>query len=242
MWRVATISSAGGRDTNQDAFGVASENGVQYVVVCDGLGGHSGGEEAARTAAEASLASFRRNPAAGVEAISAHAAAAQEAVRRLQESHGQNSGMRTTFVALLAAKDLAVWAHAGDSRLYFFRGGRLLRRTKDHSVPQSLADAGEISEAQIRGHEDRSRLLRALGGPGEPRVAPGGPEPAGGGDAFLLCTDGFWEWVEENEMEACLPAPPDPAAWLAAMERLVRARATGEFDNYTAVALQAERS
>lgn len=72
--------------------------------------------------------------------------------------------MRTTVAMLIASREGAMWAHAGDSRLYWFRDGKIREQTRDDSVPQRLVDAGEISAGQIRFHEDRSKLLNSLGG------------------------------------------------------------------------------
>lgn len=71
--------------------------------------------------------------------------------------------MRTTLVILISDFRRAIWAHAGDSRLYWLKKGSIWIQTKDHSVPQRLCDAGEITPDEIRFHEDHSRLLRSLG-------------------------------------------------------------------------------
>jgi serine/threonine protein phosphatase PrpC len=157
--------------------------------------------------------------------------------------------MAATLVVLLIRQDQAIWGHVGDSRLYLFRQGRLLLQTKDHSVPQMLVGEGEMGLDEIRGHPDRSRLLRALGdGHDEirPRLqAPFALQPA---DAFLLCSDGFWEYVLEAEMETALAEAEDPDQWLRLMqqryllpaverERLAEAKERADNDNYSALAV-----
>jgi len=101
-----------------------------------------------------------------------------------------------------------------------------------------MVDAGHIRADAIRHHEDRNRLTRSLGNPGKLRttvleqaieVHPG--------DAFLLCTDGFWEFVTESDMQATLANASAPVDWLAAMERILQSRAPDSHDNYTATAL-----
>jgi serine/threonine protein phosphatase PrpC len=232
---LSSISSAGARTENEDSLGAEAGQNAWFAIVCDGLGGHGGGDRASRGAVDAALASFSANPALAENALKDHLAAAQARVREVQQATPEIGSMRTTAVAILSDGSTAFWGHAGDSRLYHFRNGRILSQTSDHSVPQSLAAAGEIEPAAIRFHEDRNRVLRALGTPGELKPTYSGPVAIGAGDAFLLCTDGFWEWVLEEEMQASLTG--DPAAWLNAMEQRLVAKATGEYDNYSALAI-----
>jgi hypothetical protein len=127
----------------------------------------------------------------------------------------------------------------GDSRFYHLQNGRVVNQTKDHSVPQVLADAGDIRPREIRGHEDRNRLLRTLGMEGEvkPTVLKD-PLAYGDQDLFLLCSDGFWELVDETEMEVDYTKARDLSDWLAKMEDKIITRGKGEYDNYTALALR----
>ncbi len=239
QFETATLSSAGGRENNEDCCGHALIGAAGCWVLCDGLGGHRGGEIASKTAVEAALASFRANPSVTAEALAAHVDRAHQAVVEKQIVDPELTGMRTTLVLLVASGEAARWIHVGDSRLYWFRDGKIHEQTRDHSVPQRLAEAGEIRADQIRFHEDRSRLLRSLGAKQDPGAAagamPGPPEP---GDAFLLASDGFWEWVLETEMEASLAASKHSKQWLERMEAQLRQRATGEFDNYSAIAVR----
>jgi len=238
----ASLSAAGGRERNEDACGFRVVDEAGCWVLCDGLGGHRGGEIASRAAVDAVLASFESDPRATSEMLAAHIARANQAVLERQRSEPELSMMRTTIVALLADRRAAVWAHAGDSRLYRFRNGRILEHTRDDSVPQRLVDAGESDAGEIRFHEDRSRLLRSLGNKAEAGATFGCGEIEPG-DAFLLASDGFWELIVEGEMEQDLAGSPDPKAWLARMEARVRERIAkdperiGEADNYSAIAI-----
>ncbi|MBC9784326.1 serine/threonine-protein phosphatase [Heliobacterium chlorum] len=131
-----------------------------------------------------------------------------------------------------------VCGHIGDSRLYYFRDGKIVFITKDHSVSQAMADAGYISHEEIRFHEDRNRVLRSLGQkesirPDIVRI----PGPYRPGDAFLLCTDGFWEHVWEREMEIDLSKAETPDAWLELMEIRIMERAPEDHDNYSAISV-----
>lgn len=230
------LSHAGGRRTNQDCAGWRSEGGVTCWVLADGLGGHASGEVASEAAVEGALAAFASEPGTGEVALRRSIQRAQRVVRSLQEASPNLDSMRTTIVVLTADDDSARWAHVGDSRLYVFRGHQVVARTSDHSVPQALVEAGEISPADVRGHPDRNRLLRAIGGNEMPRATLSETRPVAPGDAFLLCSDGFWELVEEEEMQQDLAAADSPEAWLAAMEIRLCARASGHHDNYSALA------
>jgi serine/threonine protein phosphatase PrpC len=233
----ATITSAGGRDENQDSLAYRiAEAGTLFAIVCDGLGGHNGGALASKAAVEAALSSFEASPSLAADSLAAHLNASHSAVRALQNRDPEFVSMRTTAVALLADGRAALWGHIGDSRLYRFRDARIVTQTADHSVPQRLAQAGEIEATAIRFHEDRNRILRAVGSAGEIKPAYSEVSTIEPGDAFLLCTDGWWEWLLEEEMEAAYSS--DPAGWLNRLESRLRDKASGEFDNYSAFALQ----
>lgn len=237
VFDTATVSSAGGREGNEDFCGFEVRGAAGCWVLCDGLGGHYGGAVASRTAVEAAIESFRNDRSVTGEALLMHVDSAHRAVVARQQNELELTGMRTTIVILAVSDGAAQWIHAGDSRLYWFRGGKLREQTRDHSVPQRLVEAGEIRVEEIRFHEDRARLLRSLGGSQEPGPAAGAGtlEP---GDAFLLASDGFWEWVFETEMEESLAGSQSAREWVRRMEAILRKRATGEFDNYTAVAVR----
>ena len=234
----AGLSKAGGRKTNQDSFGTEPGDDGGCWVVADGLGGHAGGETASRMAVEAVLQRCRQTPAATAGLIGDCFRDAQAAIVQKAAENYELVGMRTTMVLLVADAQNAVWGHVGDSRLYWFRQGKIMHQTRDHSVPQMLVDAGKIRPEDIRGHEDQNRLTRAIGQVGELRpTISAAPLPVQAGDAALLCSDGVWTYVWETEMEADLAAAASPADWLARLEQRILARAEGPYDNYTAVAV-----
>jgi serine/threonine protein phosphatase PrpC len=188
---------------------------------------------------EAALASFGENGSITEDALKAHIARANHAVLERQIAEPELVYMRTTIALLIASPEAAMWAHAGDSRLYWLRGGKIQEQTHDDSVPQRLADAGQISADQIRSHEDRSKLLKSLGAREEVVASrcelPGGPEP---NDGFLLASDGFWECVTEPEIEADFCHAASSEAWIGRMEARVQERALADHDNYSAVAVR----
>ena len=246
QFRTGERTAPHGRAKNEDALGHLVLPGPQGCwVVADGLGGHGGGEVAAQMAVAAILASFRSRPVVSHDNLARHLVAAQQAILTKQEQSPPLAFMRTTVVVLLADGQAAIWGHMGDSRLYRFRGGQVAFQTKDHSVPQALAAGGRIKPEEIRYHEDRSRLLRAMGEADSfrPDIMPA-PSPLKAGDVFLLCSDGFWEYVLEREMEAELSQAAEPLAWLQGLEARLLSRARRypgkKHDNYTGLAVFVE--
>ncbi len=228
------LSDKGERSVNEDSVGMTEEQGKLLFVLCDGLGGHGGGDVASALVVEKMKERFAR--AGHFEDCITHA---QQALLEKQKQPGVPGGMRTTVVCLGMNGTIARFAHVGDSRGYFFENGKFRFRTIDHSVPQMLALRGEIRDEEIRRHEDRSRLLRVLGEPwDEPRYQLGESIPLAPGASFLLCSDGFWEWIDEADMERTLQQAPTPAIWLAEMEHLVCGAGQGkQMDNYSAIAV-----
>ena len=234
MITAAKITNCGGRAQNEDTVRIEQSNQGICVVVADGLGGHGGGQIASQTAAEALIARYNKGELETPEQIKE---GFRDADRKVKEKQDKTCAMKTTAVLLLADKSSARWAHVGDSRLYHFQQKKLVKQTMDHSVSQVAVLMGEITQDQIRFHEDRNRVLRALGSDSmEPEVAKE-ISLAGTFNAFLLCTDGFWEYVYEKEMEQCLESARSPEEWLKSMEKLLSERVADDNDNYTAAAI-----
>jgi serine/threonine protein phosphatase PrpC len=239
VFETATLSAPGGRVDNEDSVGYRNHKSSGCWALADGLGGHRGGEIASRLAVDAALASFDENPSISEEALSMHLLRANRAVLDRQAAEAELEHMRTTMVLLIGSPEQAMWAHAGDSRLYWFRAGKIQEQTLDDSVPQRLVDAGEISADQIRFHEDRSRLLNSVGAREDvvaaKRAMPDSPNRT---DAFLLASDGFWECVTEPEMENDFSSTATSEEWIRKMEARVKERALRDHDNYSAIAVR----
>ena len=123
----------------------------------------------------------------------------------------------------------------GDSRLLHFSGGALAHATRDHSVTYRKFLGGEISYMDIYHDDDRGRLLRVLGKePCRPEAGGAAAEP---GDAFLLCSDGFWEYVYTEEMQADLCKSSSPEAWAESMLLRHIRRTPPENDNFSLIAV-----
>lgn len=234
----ASISKAGGREENQDFCDSLDKENAHLWVIADGLGGHRGGEVASATAVQSLLAAWQPTAELTSTSVGELIEIAQAAILDNQKAQPSLASMRTTLVLLQNSRDKVIWGHVGDSRLYHFSDGVIASQTRDHSVPQVLADAGEINTSQMRKHPDRNRILRAVGNPeGVKPTILDSPRSVKAGDVFLLCSDGFWEYVTELEMAADLTKATSPADWLQRMElRLLDAAEPGN-DNYTALAV-----
>lgn len=233
MLDIASYTDIGSRTRNEDAVRyIARGKDALCLVLADGLGGHGGGELASAAAAESICRGW--NGTANAEALKA---LISEANRRVLALQTPQCAMKTTVTALTLAGKRAVWAHAGDSRLYYFQEGSLTFQTRDHSAAQLGVLLGDITPEQIRFHEDRSRVLRALGQDDELTVETGQRELCAGRHAFLLCSDGFWEYVLEPEMEEDLVKAAGPEDWLERMRRRLKKRIPNENDNNTAAAV-----
>ena len=233
--KTSCMSNVGGRTTNDDTASIYQESGRAWVYVGDGLGSYAGGKRASKTAGEALLSIAKKGGMLSKEKLTEAAVAADKAVKKLQKETKGN--MKTTLVFLAVEEGKARWMHVGDSRLYHFRDGKVLKQTTDHSVSQMAVFMGEITTHEIRFHEDRNKVLRALGGENAKAEVSEEVELAEGRDAFLLCTDGFWEYVYEEEMEKCLKEAESPKDWIRRMEKILQTRVPSDNDNFTAAAL-----
>jgi serine/threonine protein phosphatase PrpC len=210
----ASTSTGRVRKGNEDSFGYRTDYG--FSVVCDGMGGAAGGEVASRMTVEILL---RRMTEGEGETFAErrerlHAAIA-EANRLVLERADRDTGlmgMGTTLVALLLDSaeqpTRALVAHAGDSRCYRLRAGKLERITQDHSLVDEQIRLGNMTAEEAEHSPFRSVITRAIGT--QPSVNEEAQELAiEGGDVFLLCSDGLTREVAEEEIARVLGAGDD---------------------------------
>lgn len=241
----ASLTDQGGRQRNEDSLGDWSSERLFYCVVADGAGGHGGGDTASAIVVDTVLADLRyltlaELPPTGERLAGALAHANANIVE--EQAHGGPAlrDMRST-AALLAIdreRHTAAWAHCGDTRLYCFRAGNIAAQTRDHSMVQDMVDARLISAEAARHHPRRNVLFSALGTlEGLSIAALPGTFELCARDAFLICTDGFWEYVEEADMMAMLAQTASPREWLEALAVHVRSHARAGNDNFSASAV-----
>ena len=221
------------RSNNQDsAFA-----GEHLIAICDGMGGHAGGDTAS-TIAIRSLAHIEQDDVDGdVRAVShmmaASVMAAHDAIVGKAKRERRLAGMGTTVTSVALVAGYWVLAHIGDSRAYLLHDGQLIRMTSDHSYVQHLIDTGRISEAEARNHPQRNVVMRVLGDfdiDSRPDIAIRKAHPA---DRWLLCSDGLCGVLEDSTLEETLSICSDQEE---CAQRLVSmALRAGSTDNVTAV-------
>lgn len=236
---IAGTSHAGRvRLSNQDAFDRFDDPARDEIllVVADGMGGHRGGEVASAMAVGTLGDMCREGHGAAPDRMRAAIERANAEIFERAASTRRLAGMGTTVVALLLSKaGPAFVAHVGDSRLYRLRDGSLATLTEDHSLAAQLLRNGEITVEEARTHPRRNVLIRSVG-IGKRVDAEITPVEVRAGDTFLLCSDGIYEMLPDDEIRAVLLSTPDAhtaVAWLvdAANQR-------GGKDNATALSVQ----
>jgi serine/threonine protein phosphatase PrpC len=240
---LSKASRIGARQVNQDRLGHWQTGGALLLAVADGMGGHLRGEVAAQVATDLIGASFKREAMPRIADPDAFLARAMAAAHAAILREGQRLNLpetpRTVFVACLVQDGYVYWNHIGDCRLYLFRNGRIVQRTRDHTVVQQLIDMGRIREEAAATHPERNRLLQALGGYQAPRPEPAASARLEKGDVLLLCSDGFWGPLTQRQMLHALMARPLAEA-IPELVALAELRAGPQCDNVTVLALHWE--
>jgi len=222
------------RERNED-YMESFECSFGYVfVVCDGMGGHIGGEIASRLAASTIKNVFLKNPnkiTSTAEIIEESIEEANKAVFNKSKEDLSLKGMGTTCIVLVLNNMMAFYGHAGDSRLYLIRGKNIYQLTRDHSLVRNLVDQNFISEEEAEYHPRRNEITKALG-----IGAVLNPDIARKGmmiykdDIFILCSDGLSNMISEREiMEISLNNDPIKASNLL----VEMANVAGGTDNIT---------
>lgn len=224
----------GDRKENEDSIQYGAAENFGFGAVCDGLGGHGGGKAASSIAVKWLSKCMELSVLPKESDIQEWLEGANQEIFR---TRGNSHRMKTTITFVCVKDGHAIWAHMGDSRIYHFHNGQLAHFTNDHSVPQIKVLMGEITREQIPECPDRSKVLRVLGME-ELDVETHSeillPE---GQNAFLLCSDGFWESLKDAEIEADLHKSQTPEQWVNYLRHRREQRKKGEADNNSAVAL-----
>ena len=238
IYRISTFTDNGSRRVNEDSFGIAQKADDLCLIVCDGLGGHGMGDKASNLVKDVFINYFYSKEVA-LDFIPRTFEMAQLLLSEEQQKHQAINKMRTTATVLIKTGTGFYAGHIGDTRLYAFLDGRIVYQTVDHSVPQMLALAGRIEPEEIRHHPERNVLLRALGTEWEkPMYEIEKLDPKTDYDAFLLCSDGFWEYIDENKMSSLQMGAHNTNEWLNTMIEEVKANGFNHImDNFTAIAV-----
>lgn len=265
-WLIGCAISHKGRvrSENQDRFALEPISADAAVaIVADGMGGHMGGSHAAEIAARTILNGIQADADASdqptYDLLSASFSLADEAIRARASRDAHLGGMGTTSVAAVVFRDRCIHLYTGDSRLYQYRDGKEIYRTKDHSVVRYLEEEGLLTADEARNHPMRSRLTSSLGGgpaerklvlepkwSGEDDEEDGGGSPPmaeqkavlslSPGDVLLLCSDGLCGEVEPRKLSELMEAGGEPEE--LARRCVAAALEAGGRDNVTVIVMK----
>ena len=234
----------GDRDYQQDQVALLSHlraRGCLLAVLADGMGGRSGGRKASDQVMMTARQLFERysperdDPAASLMQLvqEAHTVIKLTAIAAEEEPH-------STVVAFMINPGGAChWVHAGDSRIYHYRGNQFIKRTTDHSYVQALVNRGEISEEQASVHPQSNILMGCLGTESDPPVDTHYIPQLKAGDTLMACSDGVWHYFTNEEIGSILSSLSPREATEFFIEK-ARNRARGGGDNLSLVIVKLE--
>jgi protein phosphatase len=236
--RFATLSDSGtARGNNEDACGVYVEDPKHVLVaVADGVSGEEGGEIASRTAIDVTIRTYCESAASWGAPKRLYRAAQQANIEIYDRAIvvTELRRMSTTLTAIVVEGGMVHAAHVGDSRLYMIRGESIVQRTKDHTVTGEKRRMGLLSAERAKVHADRSVLTRSLGREliaAVDRIA----FPISGGDTLLLCSDGLYNVLGDDELRRTVSGKESS---LACRHLIDAANARGTPDNLTVAVVQ----
>lgn len=232
------LTSKGDREVNQDFMAHFINDSYALFVVADGLGGHHDGEKASRFFCQGLLESvgiyskqLAQNP---VDAFPVWIAAAVNEMKRLFAAEKSGDDAHTTCAILYLDERRVVTAHCGDTRIYRMNPQQIVWRTQDHSIPQQLLNEGKITEQEMASHPDQNQLTRSINILKAHEVEVNLYPEMKKGETFVLCSDGFWEYVKPSELLQLAEPAGNGKDGLAKLARLAKFRAHGRSDNITA--------
>lgn len=233
------------RQVNQDSFLIREYEEGLLAVVCDGMGGASGGEEASSTAVAAfsgytdidfaPVKPLENSEKAEIrETLLSAARAANTAVYAASKGKAELNGMGTTLVSAYV-KDKRVYAvNVGDSRMYVVKDGEIKQITHDHSYVQYLVDIGKITADEAKNSSNKNIITRAIGTESEVEADFFTVDMDSG--YVVLCTDGLTNHITENDIINCVTNAETPE--LACAELVEKANLGGGSDNITVIVIE----
>lgn len=235
--KFTTYTDKGGRSINEDYISSTHKNGIYCFVVADGLGPGGSGAVASELAVKTVIKEFEKSPLLTSEALHSYIEEAHRQLLIKKSEKAEYGDMAATIAVLMTDGKRAVWASCGDTRIYIYRHSRINEVTEDHSAAFEKFVKGEIDYEDIRYDADSIKLRRALGDrlAWQPQVS----EVFGINSAFsfLICTDGFWRLITEQETEIARFLSSSSKGWLKKMLKKIVLRTENGCDNISAAAI-----
>ena len=235
------FSEAGTKNKNNDYFGYVQLDNYAIWAVADGFDEEEGADVAARLAVESAIEYFMLHPEFSREIISEIMSYVNLKVREKQTETERYSLMHTSFLIVISNYNALLYGNIGNTRFYHLRNGYVISQSSDDTVAQLLVEEEALNTGDLKYHRQRNDLLQAIGDYGEikPNILKT-PITLQENDVFCLTTMGFWENIDEKEMEVELSRYDESKKWLVSLEKKVVATLRDDVENYTFAAVTIE--
>ena len=235
------FSEAGTKNKNNDYFGYVQLDNYAIWAVADGFDEEEGADVAARLAVESAIEYFMLHPGFNIEIINEIMSYANLKVREKQTETERYSLMHTSFLIVISNYNALLYGNIGNTRFYHLRNGYVISQSSDDTVAQLLVGEEALNTGDLKYHRQRNDLLQAIGDYGEikPNILKT-PITLQEKDVFCLTTIGFWENIDEKEMEVELSRYDEGKKWLVSLEKKVIATLRDNVENYTFAAVGIE--
>ena len=228
------LSEAGTKTENSDYFGYILLDNYAIWAVADGFDEEDGAKVAARIAVESVIEYFMLRPRFNYDVINEMMDYANLKVKEKQEEAKKYSLMHTSLLIVISNYNSILYGNVGNTRFYHIRGGYIVSQSKDDTIAQLLVDEEALNVSDMRFHRQRNDLLQAIGDFGKikPNIIKS-PVELMENDIFCLATVGFWENIDEHDMENDLSRFEDKKQWLNSLEKRILASLRDNIENYT---------
>jgi len=228
------LSEAGTKVENNDYFGYVLLDNYAIWAVADGFDEEEGAKVAARIAVESAIEYFMLRPRFNYDVIKEMMDYANLKVKEKQEETQKYSLMHTSLLIVISNYNSILYGNIGNTRFYHIRGGYIISQSRDDTIAQLLVDEEALNISDMRFHRQRNDLLQAIGDFGKikPNIIKK-PVELMEKDVFCLTTVGFWENIDEHDMENDLSRFEDKKQWLNSLEKRILASLRDNIENYT---------
>jgi putative tetratricopeptide repeat domain protein (fragment) len=235
------FSEAGTKNKNNDYFGYIQLDNYAIWAVADGFDEEEGADVAARLAVESAIEYFMLHPGFNIEIINEIMSYANLKVREKQTETERYSLMHTSLLIVISNYNALLYGNIGNTRFYHLRNGYVISQSSDDTVAQLLVGEEALNTGDLKYHRQRNDLLQAIGDYGKikPNILKT-PVILQEKDTFCLTTIGFWENIDEKEMEVELSRYDEGKKWLVSLEKKVIATLRDNVENYTFAAVGIE--